>query len=106
MPPNPPLGFRRVPRTFSDQDLLVEARRIELPNLLHAMQALYQLSYAPLGTPRLTEYPPTAARRSRVHPPPGPLIRQMTSTHRSTRILRYAGTCRDTRQTRFLGNVT
>jgi len=25
----------------------VEARRIELPNLLHAMQALYQLSYAP-----------------------------------------------------------
>ncbi|MDQ1378769.1 MAG: hypothetical protein QOE15_2942 [Acidimicrobiaceae bacterium] len=27
----------------------VEARRIELPNLLHAMQALYQLSYAPAG---------------------------------------------------------
>jgi hypothetical protein len=35
------------PRTTSDLDLLVEARRIELPNLLHAMQALYQLSYAP-----------------------------------------------------------
>ncbi|MDQ1420518.1 MAG: hypothetical protein QOJ52_2480, partial [Acidimicrobiaceae bacterium] len=30
-------------------DPLVEARRIELPNLLHAMQALYQLSYAPAG---------------------------------------------------------
>ncbi|MDQ1441010.1 MAG: hypothetical protein QOG97_1238 [Acidimicrobiaceae bacterium] len=27
----------------------MEARRIELPNLLHAMQALYQLSYAPAG---------------------------------------------------------
>jgi hypothetical protein len=33
----------------ADLDFLVEARRIELPNLLHAMQALYQLSYAPGG---------------------------------------------------------
>ena len=64
MPPNPPLGFRRVPRTLSDQDLLVEARRIELPNLLHAMQALYQLSYAPGGTTRIAEYLPGTALRS------------------------------------------
>ena len=34
-------------RTPLDLACLVEARRIELPNLLHAMQALYQLSYAP-----------------------------------------------------------
>ncbi len=33
----------------------VEARRIELPNLLHAMQALYQLSYAPSGGFRLAD---------------------------------------------------
>jgi hypothetical protein len=43
----PPEPGGQLPRTHSDLDFLVEARRIELPNLLHAMQALYQLSYAP-----------------------------------------------------------
>ena len=36
----------------------VEARRIELPNLLHAMQALYQLSYAHSGRFRLADRAP------------------------------------------------
>jgi hypothetical protein len=44
------LASRQNPPSTSDQDFLVEARRIELPNLLHAMQALYQLSYAPRCT--------------------------------------------------------
>jgi hypothetical protein len=34
---------------------MVEARRIELPNLLHAMQALYQLSYAPVAERSLSK---------------------------------------------------
>jgi hypothetical protein len=37
-------GTRRTP---SDLPLSVEAMGIEPTNLLHAMQALYQLSYAP-----------------------------------------------------------
>ena len=41
------LSFRQTQPTTSELAVLVEARRIELPNLLHAMQALYQLSYAP-----------------------------------------------------------
>jgi hypothetical protein len=36
----------------------VEAMGIEPTNLLHAMQALYQLSYAPRGTPSLAEAVP------------------------------------------------
>jgi hypothetical protein len=43
------LSLRRFP--WSEGVFLVEARRIELPNLLHAMQALYQLSYAPRRLP-------------------------------------------------------
>ena len=35
------------PEIASDQDFSVEAMGIEPTNLLHAMQALYQLSYAP-----------------------------------------------------------
>jgi len=40
----------QVSGTMPGLAFLVEARRIELPNLLHAMQALYQLSYAPRCT--------------------------------------------------------
>ena len=46
------------PEMISDQDFLVEAMGIEPTNLLHAMQALYQLSYAPSGrTQRISSRP-------------------------------------------------
>jgi hypothetical protein len=41
-------GRRPIKKMPSDQDFYrVEAMGIEPTNLLHAMQALYQLSYAP-----------------------------------------------------------
>jgi hypothetical protein len=60
----------RLPKAKYGPDLLVfvEARRIELPNLLHAMQALYQLSYAPAGWHQRSKSDlpgPTPSRRDR-----------------------------------------
>jgi len=38
MSPGPSRGSRQNPRTTAELDFPVEARRIELPNLLHAMR--------------------------------------------------------------------
>ncbi len=49
-------------RGGSSKSAMVEAMGIEPTNLLHAMQALYQLSYAPVGT---REYQPGPSRGRR-----------------------------------------
>jgi hypothetical protein len=66
------VGQEKRPLTRSFVLCSVEARRIELPNLLHAMQALYQLSYAPAGWDQRSKSDlrgPTPSRSGGVVPP-------------------------------------
>ena len=43
-------------RTHEGSILFYGAKEIRTPDLLHAMQALYQLSYNPEGTPNIEKY--------------------------------------------------